>query len=122
MFNLHGALYVLRKAQGRMYMYIVAIRSEEHLSLPPLPPPTPHSPPHPYTHTHTFLQGTISGILRGSGRQLIGAGVNFVSYYVIGLPIAIVLALVADLGALGVWSGLIVADILQVQICHVHVY
>ena len=40
---------------------------------------------------------------------------NFVSYYIIGLPIAIVLALVADLGALGIWSGLFIADILQVQ-------
>ena len=69
---------------------------------------------------HTFVQGVISGIIRGSGRQLIGAGVNFVSYYIFGLPVGIVLALVADLGALGVWSGLIIADVLQVQICYSH--
>ena len=39
---------------------------------------------------------------------------NFVSYYVFGLPVGIVLALVADLGALGAWSGLIIGSILQV--------
>ena len=70
-------------------------------------PPTPHN-------THTHMQGTISGILRGSGRQSLGAAVNFCSYYIVGLPIGIVLALVADLGALGLWSGLGIADVLQV--------
>ena len=56
----------------------------------------------------------MAGVLRGSGRQLLGAAVNFFCYYVIGLPIGIVLALVADLGALGMWSGLIIGSILQV--------
>jgi len=48
----------------------------------------------------------VAGILRGSGRQLLGAVVNFVCYYVVGLPLAIVLALVVHMGALGIWIGL----------------
>ena len=35
----------------------------------------------------------IGGMLRGSGRQYIGAIMNFIGYYVIGIPLGIVLAL-----------------------------
>ncbi len=53
--------------------------------------------------------------MRGSGRQAIASAVNFVSYYVFGLPLAIVLALVADMGTFGLWAGLLVGDVLQVR-------
>ena len=57
----------------------------------------------------------ISGILRGSGRQAIASLVNFVSYYLFGVPVGIVLALVADMGTLGLWIGLLVGGIIQVR-------
>ena len=57
----------------------------------------------------------IAGILRGSGRQAIASLVNFVAYYIFGLPLAIVLALVVDLGTFGLWTGLLVGDSLQVS-------
>jgi len=57
----------------------------------------------------------VAGILRGSGRQLLGAVVNFVCYYVVGLPLAIVLALVVHMGALGIWIGLAGGNMLQVS-------
>eukprot|EP00731_Ephydatia_muelleri_P014795 Em0008g515a len=52
------------------------------------------------------LQGALGGVLRGSGRHFIGAIVNFVSFYCIGLPIGISLALVTCRGAEGLWIGL----------------
>ena len=45
----------------------------------------------------------MAGVLRGSGRQLLGAGINAFSYYVFGLPIGISLALATDLKTLGMW-------------------
>jgi len=36
-----------------------------------------------------WTQGVLSGVLRGCGRQLIGALVNFVSYYPIGLLVGV---------------------------------
>ena len=61
------------------------------------------------------LQAAVAGILRGSGRQLLGAIVNFLSYFVLGLPLAIVLALPAGLGTLGIWIALASANFIQVR-------
>lgn len=47
------------------------------------------------------LQCTSAGILRGSGNQRIGAIVNTISYYVIGLPVGISLMFIARLGVVG---------------------
>jgi Na+-driven multidrug efflux pump len=40
---------------------------------------------------------------------------NFVFYYLIGLPVGISLALLTDLGATGMWTGLSVAVFLTVS-------
>lgn len=61
-------------------------------------------------------QGMMAGILRGSGRQAVAAVINFISYYVVGLPAGILLALVAHLGTLGMWSGLFIGEVMQVYI------
>eukprot|EP00731_Ephydatia_muelleri_P014796 Em0008g516a len=58
------------------------------------------------TSISSSLQGALGGVLRGSGRHFIGAIVNFVSFYCIGLPIGISLALVTCRGAEGLWIGL----------------
>ena len=60
------------------------------------------------------LQGVTAGILRGSGRQKLGALFNFFCYYVIGLPVGIFLAFSSGFGTLGIWIGLAIADGLQV--------
>ena len=57
----------------------------------------------------------ISGALRGAGKQVLGAVTNFICYYVIGLPIGICLALLANFGVVGMWIGIGIADILQVK-------
>ena len=61
-----------------------------------------------------LTQVTVSGILRGSGRQLLGAVVSFFCFYIVGLPLAISLALANHMGTLGFWIGLGVASTLQV--------
>ena len=60
------------------------------------------------------MQGVISGVLRGAGKQVLGAVTNFICYYMFGLPLGICLALLVDLGVVGMWIGISVADSLQV--------
>ena len=52
------------------------------------------------------LNATAAGVLRGAGRQELGAVFNLVAYWVIGLPLAGVLAFKAGLGVIGLWIGL----------------
>ena len=65
-----------------------------------------------------MFQFLIAGVLRGSGRQFLGAGINAFSYYVFGLPIGISLALATDLGIKGMWIGLNIANFIQVKFLH----
>lgn len=58
----------------------------------------------------------ISGALRGAGKQVLGAVTNFICYYIVGLPIGICLALLANLGVMGMWIGIGIADTLQVKV------
>ncbi|SPC67320.1 uncharacterized protein UHOD_02957 [Ustilago sp. UG-2017b] len=54
--------------------------------------------------------GIAGGVLRGTGRQAAGAGINMVSYYVIGIPIGLVLTFTRiNLGLAGLWWGLTIA-------------
>ena len=66
------------------------------------------------------MQGTFAGIIRGCGRQKIGAIMNFAYYYLIGLPIGISLALLTDLGATGMWIGLLIAVFITVSVYYYH--
>uniref|UniRef100_A0A2K6BWG1 Multidrug and toxin extrusion protein n=1 Tax=Macaca nemestrina TaxID=9545 RepID=A0A2K6BWG1_MACNE len=53
------------------------------------------------------------GVLRGSGNQKVGAIVNTVGYYVVGLPIGITLMFATKLGVMGLWSGIIICTVFQ---------
>ena len=55
-------------------------------------------------------------MLRGAGRQYIGAITKFISYWIIGLPVGITLALKTNWGVVGMWSGLTIGNIAQVDI------
>ena len=55
-------------------------------------------------------------MLRGTGKQLSGAIINFVAFYLMGFPLGVVLAVVVGLGALGMWTGLLVASVIQVSL------
>ncbi|TKY44768.1 MATE efflux family protein DTX1 [Spatholobus suberectus] len=60
------------------------------------------------------LQCVLSGTARGCGWQKIGAFVNLGSYYLVGIPSAIVFAFVLHIGGKGLWLGIICALIVQV--------
>ncbi|SPO22237.1 uncharacterized protein UTRI_02247_B [Ustilago trichophora] len=54
--------------------------------------------------------GIAGGVLRGTGRQAAGAGINMVSYYIIGIPIGLILTFTRiNLGLAGLWWGLTIA-------------
>lgn len=57
----------------------------------------------------------LAGVLRGCGRQKIGAIINLVMYWGIGLPFSCVLAFRMGLGAMGLWTGLACTASLQVR-------
>ncbi|XP_010232148.1 protein DETOXIFICATION 12 isoform X2 [Brachypodium distachyon] len=59
------------------------------------------------------LQGALSGVARGCGWQHLGAYVNLGSFYLLGIPIALILGFVLNMGAKGLWMGIICGSISQ---------
>ncbi|KAH1200393.1 Protein DETOXIFICATION 9 [Glycine max] len=59
------------------------------------------------------LQGVLSGVARGSGWQHLGAYVNLGAFYLVGIPVGIVLGFVAHLRAKGLWIGIVTGSIVQ---------
>lgn len=72
-------------------------------------------------HLCDAIAGTCGGILRGSGKQKIGAITNAVGYYLIGLPIGISLMFAVKLGVVGLWCGMIFPVFLQASFFMVYV-
>ncbi|CAM0908082.1 unnamed protein product [Alopecurus aequalis] len=57
-----------------------------------------------------FIDGihtSLSGVLTGCGQQKIGAHVNLAAYYLVGIPMAVVLAFVLHLNGMGLWLGIV---------------
>ncbi|XP_029467931.1 multidrug and toxin extrusion protein 1-like isoform X2 [Rhinatrema bivittatum] len=61
------------------------------------------------------------GVLRGAGKQTIGALVNAIGYYLIGLPIGIALMFATKLGIIGLWYGMIACVIFPAAINVVYI-
>ncbi|PIA51835.1 hypothetical protein AQUCO_01000013v1 [Aquilegia coerulea] len=55
-------------------------------------------------------QTTGCGVLRGSARPTTGANINLGSFYLVGMPIAIMMGFVAKMGFPGLWFGLLAAQ------------
>ncbi|XP_010734963.2 multidrug and toxin extrusion protein 1 [Larimichthys crocea] len=53
------------------------------------------------------------GIVRGAGKQKVGALCNIIGYYGIGLPVGVTLMFAAKLGIKGLWTGLFICVFLQ---------
>ncbi|CAL0322255.1 unnamed protein product [Lupinus luteus] len=59
------------------------------------------------------VQTVLSGVARGCGWQKIGAYVNLGSYYLVGIPAAVVFAFVLHIGGKGLWLGIVCAVLVQ---------
>ncbi|XP_042270165.1 multidrug and toxin extrusion protein 1 [Thunnus maccoyii] len=59
------------------------------------------------------ISASSGGIIRGAGKQKVGAVCNFVGYYGIGFPIGVSLMFAAKLGIKGLWTGLFTCVSLQ---------
>ncbi|XP_028200660.1 protein DETOXIFICATION 1-like isoform X1 [Glycine soja] len=59
------------------------------------------------------LQGVLSGVARGSGWQHLGAYVNLGAFYLVGIPVGILLGFVAHFRAKGLWIGIVTGSIVQ---------
>ncbi|KAB1211680.1 Protein TRANSPARENT TESTA 12 [Morella rubra] len=53
------------------------------------------------------VQPVLSGVAVGSGWQAFVAYINLGCYYIIGLPLGIVMGWVFDFGVMGIWGGMI---------------
>ncbi|CAN6272360.1 unnamed protein product, partial [Urochloa humidicola] len=53
------------------------------------------------------------GVVRGCGRQKLGAVINLVAYYVAGIPAAFFFSFVCHLRGMGLWFGLLCGLVVQ---------
>lgn len=58
-------------------------------------------------------QAVLSGVARGSGWLNIGAFVNLGAYYLVGIPVAVVLGFVLHLRGKGLWIGILAGTTVQ---------
>ncbi|KAF8395555.1 hypothetical protein HHK36_019503 [Tetracentron sinense] len=62
------------------------------------------------------IQPVLSGVAVGAGWQSIVAYVNIICYYLVGLPLGILLGYVGKLGVKGIWMGMIGGTLVQTLI------
>ncbi|XP_026874547.2 multidrug and toxin extrusion protein 1 isoform X1 [Electrophorus electricus] len=66
-----------------------------------------------FIHLFDALACITGGIVRGAGKQLLGALCNIVGYYFVGFPIGVSLMFALNMGIIGLWTGLFVCVFLQ---------
>ncbi|CAN0914531.1 Protein DETOXIFICATION 40 [Linum grandiflorum] len=62
------------------------------------------------------IQPVLSGVAVGCGWQAFVAYVNVICYYVVGVPLGVLLGFYFKLGAKGIWSGLLAGTVTQTLI------
>ncbi|XP_010252086.1 PREDICTED: protein DETOXIFICATION 53-like [Nelumbo nucifera] len=55
-------------------------------------------------------QTTACGALIGTARPKVGANINFGSFYLVGLPVAVIMGFWLKIGFMGLWFGLVAAQ------------
>ncbi|XP_054482550.1 multidrug and toxin extrusion protein 1-like [Anoplopoma fimbria] len=66
-----------------------------------------------FIHVAEAFSGVTGGIVRGAGKQMVGAVCNLVGYYFIGFPIGVSLMFPVKMGIVGLWSGFLICVLLQ---------
>uniref|UniRef100_F6HMV7 Protein DETOXIFICATION n=1 Tax=Vitis vinifera TaxID=29760 RepID=F6HMV7_VITVI len=68
------------------------------------------------------VQPVLSGVAVGAGLQSIVACVNVASYYLVGIPIGVVLGYTMNLQVKGVWIGMLIGTFLQTVVLVIITY
>ncbi|XP_025766656.1 multidrug and toxin extrusion protein 1 isoform X2 [Oreochromis niloticus] len=66
-----------------------------------------------FIHVAEAISGVTGSIVRGAGKQKIGALCSLVGYYLIGFPIGVSLMFPVKMGILGLWTGFLISASLQ---------
>ncbi|KAM8835001.1 multidrug and toxin extrusion protein 1-like [Synchiropus picturatus] len=64
-------------------------------------------------HVVEAIAGVTGGIVRGAGRQRVGAAGSLLGFYLVGLPVGLPLMFLTDMGILGFWSGILISVVVQ---------
>ncbi|XP_037116433.1 multidrug and toxin extrusion protein 1-like [Syngnathus acus] len=75
-----------------------------------------------FLHLSAAVAGVCGGVIRGVGKQKVGAVCNLVGHYFIGFPIGLALTFAAKLNILGLWIGLTVCVFMQATFLLVYLY
>lgn len=62
------------------------------------------------------VTATMSGSLRGAGRQVMGAVMHAGGYWVVGLPLAALFGWSMNMGVAGLWSGILIGAAVQAAV------
>ncbi|KAM9450580.1 multidrug and toxin extrusion protein 1-like [Clarias gariepinus] len=66
-----------------------------------------------FLHLFDAIAAITGGIVRGAGKQLLGALCILAGYYLVGFPLGVSLMFVLNMGIIGLWSGFFVCLVLQ---------
>ncbi|XP_067232652.1 solute carrier family 47 member 2, tandem duplicate 2 [Chanodichthys erythropterus] len=58
-----------------------------------------------FIHLFDATSAITGGIVRGTGKQMLGALCNIVGYYFVGFPIGVSLMFTLNMGIIGLWTG-----------------
>ncbi|XP_028319935.1 multidrug and toxin extrusion protein 1-like isoform X2 [Gouania willdenowi] len=59
------------------------------------------------------LSAALGGVVRGTGKQKVGAVCNLLGFYGVGFPIGVSLMFAAKLGIIGLWTGMLTCVFIQ---------
>ncbi|XP_008221919.1 PREDICTED: protein DETOXIFICATION 29-like [Prunus mume] len=68
------------------------------------------------------IQPVLSGVAIGAGWQAAVAYVNIACYYVIGVPLGLIMGYKLDWGVKGIWIGMLMGTVLQTCVLFVMIY
>ncbi|XP_061129829.1 multidrug and toxin extrusion protein 1-like [Syngnathus typhle] len=75
-----------------------------------------------FLHLSDAVAGACGGVIRGVGKQKVGALCNLVGHYFIGFPIGLALTFAAKLNILGLWIGLTLCVFMQATFLLFYLY
>ncbi|KAK7282850.1 hypothetical protein RIF29_11936 [Crotalaria pallida] len=62
------------------------------------------------------IQPVLSGVAVGSGRQAMVAYINIGSYYIVGMPLGVLLGWLLPSSIVGMWTGMMSGTVVQTLI------